>query len=247
MRSSPMKKIDSARMLQQFLSSPPSLTNDEDVNIYNELYTSVKELTQPKDVWDQMMVNDVTNHFWEQMRLRRSAAFIIKANRRRALEELLVEGLKLKPATALRLADAYFGYGCGDRDIGELLDIGLSGPQAPKTRDEVVDLLAKYDLDESCIDQLALKASIDDLKRLDDLAFRHEFRREQILREIERRRDQRSTSARDVLPAAEVRALPKTQRKTAATRPRNPDGIGEADRREPPQREEKHRSRNGRG
>jgi hypothetical protein len=217
MPSSPMKKTIPAGMLQRFLSSPPSLTNDEDRHIYNELYAEVYELVQPEDICDQMMVSDVTNHFWVQMRFRRSEAFIINANQRRALEELL-EGLGLKRGSVWRLADAFFGYERRDLNPDDILDMPFSGSQVAKTRNDVVELLAKYNLDESCIDQLAVKASLEDLKRLDDLALRHELRREQILREVERRREQRS--ARRVpgghaLPAAEVRALPKKQRRKA--------------------------------
>jgi hypothetical protein len=218
MPSSPRKKIDSAGMLQRFLSSPPSLTNDEDRRIYDEFYAEVYELVQPKDINDQMMVSDITNHFWVQMRFRRSEAFIINANQRRALEELL-EGLGLKRGSVWRLADAYFGYERRDLDPDDISDIPFLGSQAAKTRNEVVELLAKYHLDKSCIDQLAVKASLEDLKRLDDLALRHELRREQILREVERRREQRSVqrdSRGSNPPAAEVRALPKRQRKKAA-------------------------------
>jgi len=53
------------------LFSTPSLMKGEDPHVYAELYRRVEEVVQPQDVWDQMMVYDITNHFWEQHRYRR--------------------------------------------------------------------------------------------------------------------------------------------------------------------------------
>jgi hypothetical protein len=49
----------------------PSLMKGEDPDLYAELYNRVEEVVQPQDVWDQMIVADITNHFWEQQRYRR--------------------------------------------------------------------------------------------------------------------------------------------------------------------------------
>ena len=53
------------------LFSTPSLMKDEDPTLYFELYRLVEEVVQPKNVCEQMMVADITNHFWEQQRYRR--------------------------------------------------------------------------------------------------------------------------------------------------------------------------------
>jgi hypothetical protein len=50
--------------LQKFFATP-SLMKGEDPAVYAELYAYVEELVDPHDVWDQMMVSDITNHFWE--------------------------------------------------------------------------------------------------------------------------------------------------------------------------------------
>jgi hypothetical protein len=50
----------------QKLFSTPSLMKGEDADVYAELYARVEEIAQPSVVWDQMMVSDVVNHFWEQ-------------------------------------------------------------------------------------------------------------------------------------------------------------------------------------
>jgi hypothetical protein len=209
-----MKKLVSAGSLQRFLSSAPPLANDQDREIYDELYGEVRELVQPKDICDQMMVTDIANHFWEQMRFRRSEAVIIKANLRRALEEFFEEGLGLPRVSARGFADVYFEFERPHRDLSDTIS-GLVGSRVEKTREGVIELLAKFNLDESCLNELAVKASLKDLKRLDDLVLRHELRREQILREVERRREQRSArrvSGGNALLAKEVRVLPRKQR-----------------------------------
>jgi hypothetical protein len=56
----------------------------------------------------------------------------------------------------------------------------------------VIDLLKKYGLDESDIDRVAMEKSVEALADLENLAFRHEIRREAIFKEVERRRDRRT-------------------------------------------------------
>jgi hypothetical protein len=70
------------------LFSTPSLMKGEDPAVYAELCAQVEEVAQPQDVWEQMMVTDVTNHFWEQQRYRRCTGTVINSNRRAALEKI---------------------------------------------------------------------------------------------------------------------------------------------------------------
>ena len=77
------------------LFSTPSLMKGEDPHVYAELYRRVEEVVQPQDVWDQMMVYDITNHFWEQHRYRRCTGSVINCKRRAALEKILREGIGL--------------------------------------------------------------------------------------------------------------------------------------------------------
>src|SRR5271170_5191647 len=91
------------------LFSTPSLMKGEDPSVYAELYARVEEVAEPRDVWDQMMVADITNHFWEQQRYRRCTGTIINSNRRRALEKILGGGIGLNPQDTKTVADTYFG------------------------------------------------------------------------------------------------------------------------------------------
>jgi hypothetical protein len=58
--------------------------NGEDPAVYAKLYARVEEIAQPRDVWDQMMVSDVVNHFWEQQRYRHCTGTINNVKRREA-------------------------------------------------------------------------------------------------------------------------------------------------------------------
>jgi hypothetical protein len=204
-------------VLQKFLSSPPPLINGEDAEVYEALRNEVHNLVQPKDLWDQMMVKDVTNHFWLQTRYQRSMEVIINIHQTKALEYILREELRLPLDDAEKLADAFLSF---DREKTDLRpSASAAASPAPKTREEVVALLTEFGLDESCIGLLAVQESIGTLRTLEDLALRHELRREQILQEVERRRNQRSAQMRssgDTLITAQLRALPKKPRSKSA-------------------------------
>jgi hypothetical protein len=183
-------------LLDKFFTEPPSMMNGEDADLYAALLAEVGALSQPSDIWDQMMVRDVTDHLWQQMRYRRNMGALINIYWRQALEQILIETIGLKGHTARKLADGHFDFdrtklSLGDSGIGSEALYKIKGPF------DVAELLAMHDLDESCIDQLALQISAEILRKLDDLAFRHELRREHILVEIERRRKERSAVKRE--------------------------------------------------
>ena len=90
----------------QRLFSTPSLMKGEDPDIYAELYARVEEVVQPNDVWDQMMVADIANHFWEQQRYRRCTGTIINSKRRAALETILRKEIGLNSGDAQSVAQA---------------------------------------------------------------------------------------------------------------------------------------------
>jgi hypothetical protein len=80
----PQKSAPLAASLEKLFTTP-SLMKGEDGNVYAELYALVEAVAQPKDVWDQMMVSDITNHFWERQRYRRCTGAIVNSKRRAAL------------------------------------------------------------------------------------------------------------------------------------------------------------------
>ncbi len=92
------------------LFSTPSLMKGEDPDVYDELYEQVEEVLKPQDVWDQMMVADIANHFWEQQRIRRCTGGVVNGKRREALTLILRSVVGHARVDAEWLADIYFGF-----------------------------------------------------------------------------------------------------------------------------------------
>src|SRR4029077_15823995 len=156
----------------------------EDGKVYAELYARVEEVVQPKDVWDQMMVSDITNHFWEQQRYRRCTGAIVNSKRRAALLTILRDGIGLNPRDARHIANIYFDVARYGENVFAVLH---PDPANPETRPAVVGFLKEHGFDEADIDRVAMEASADALASLERLALKHEIRREEIFREVERR------------------------------------------------------------
>jgi hypothetical protein len=139
----------------------------------------VEEVVQPKNVCEQMMVADITNHFWEQQRYRRCTGTIINSKRRAALKRILHESIGLNDVDTETVADTYFGV---ERlEEREVTDYSTQAP-IPKTRIEVVAFMAKHGFVETDIERVAMETSVDTLADLESLAFKHEIRREAICR-----------------------------------------------------------------
>ena len=190
------------------LFATPSLMNGEDPDVYAELYRWVEEVVQPENVWDQMDVADITNHFWEQQRYRRCTGTVINSKRRAALERILYGSIGLNEVDTKTAADTYFGV--ARLEEREVTDYSTQ-VQIPKTRAGVVDLIEKHGFVETNIDRLAMEMSVDSLADLENLALNHEIRREDIFRELERRREKRDEELHRAAPrlSGKVRALAK--------------------------------------
>ena len=170
------------------LFSTPSLMKGEDPDVHAELYRRVQEAVQPKDVWDQMMVADTTNHFWEQQRYRRCTGTVINTTRRTALETILHGAIGLNDVDTETVADIYFEVArLEEREVTEY----STQVRIPKTRAGVVELMQKHGFVEADIDQVAMETSVDTLADLENLALKHETRRGALYRELERRRRKR--------------------------------------------------------
>jgi hypothetical protein len=177
----------------------------------------VEEVAQPKDIWDHMMVSDVVNHFWEQQRYRRCTGAIINSGRRSALLKILRNGVGLNPADATAVADLHFGvvrYEEGYRHV-----IHSDPAEIPQTRKGVTTFLKKHGITEADIDRVAMESSVDTLTAIENLALKHELRREEILRELERRRARRRPQEPSATPRqlnGERRALAKDRSDASA-------------------------------
>jgi hypothetical protein len=157
------------------LFSTPSLMKGEDPDVYAELYAQVEGVVQPQDVWDQLMVTDITNHFWEQQRYRRCTGAVINTKRRSALERILHVAIGLNDVDTETVADTYFEV--ARLEEREVTDYSTQ-VRVPKTRAGVVALMEEHGFVESDIDRVAMETSADTLAHLETLALKHEIRRE---------------------------------------------------------------------
>jgi len=190
------------------LVSTPSLVKGEDPAVHAKIHAQVVKVVQPKDVRDQMLVADITNHFWEQQRYRRCTGTIINSRRRAALKRILQGAIGLNDVDTETVADIYFGV---ERlEEREVTDYSTQA-RIPKTRADVVAFMGKHGFFESDIERVAMEASVDTLADIESLAFKHEIRREAIFRKLERRRKKKSATRHraNPRPNGKVRALAK--------------------------------------
>ncbi len=163
----------------------PARMKAEERSAYSRLYAEVRKVVQPTNVFDQMLVSDITYHFWEQQRLRACSDAVVEAARRDALWRLIMPMLNHCEPLVEAYADAYFGTADKERE-----------PAYDKQ--DVIALLQKHGLDESAIDPAAIEVSLDTLMRLEALSSKHEIRREEIVLEVERRKAMRGASHRRI-------------------------------------------------
>lgn len=198
-----------------------SFVPSESADAYALLYEQVTKVAEPKNVLEQMWVSDVVNHFWASQRIRRSLGALISSARRQALVELLTPMLEDNRQAATALAARYFGTeGVGSLKLNGPSNGNGADPERPK---QLVDtLLRKHSLDERAIDAVAMQLSLKSLTGLEDLAHKHELRREAILREFECRRAKLTgkPGKRTPLPSgADVQDLPEQESPPLATDP----------------------------
>jgi hypothetical protein len=177
------------------LFSTPSLMNGEDGAIYADLCADLEELVQPRNVWDQMRVSDVANRYWEQQRYRRATGAVINGKRREALVTIVNDGIGLSPRDARAAADIYFRL-ARIRPGSVLSSSELGAVNLPGNRAGVVGLLRRHGFTEADIDHVAMQMSVDTLAGLENLALKHETRREAILTDLMRRREGRGLNER---------------------------------------------------
>jgi heme exporter protein D len=220
----------------------PTLMRGESQQSYLELYRQVQDVVQPKDVLDQMLICDITNHFWESQRLRRCNGTVINAARRKALMRLFLSIFGDEVADrfhkARKYTDAYLGlppeksvsFETYPPVFGPVSSAAAPPPhptpppkprEPPKliTRDDVIALLEQHGFDEAAIDRVATQISVESLASLEVLALKHEVRRDAILREVERRRDRRSGQRRRTDKPAQPNGKDLPQQPELATTP----------------------------
>jgi hypothetical protein len=165
-----------------FLSKPPVLIT-ESIDEFDALHSALEDEIKPRDPIEHIYVNDFICIIWEILRLRRCKVGIINIARKPALERLLAQllseddRLDFVHTEADALAQAWF-----------------TDPQARK---DIIELLARFHLDESAIEAEAVRNSSADLEQLDRMLASLESRRNKALRCISEYRDSLARQLRE--------------------------------------------------
>jgi hypothetical protein len=178
------------------LLSTPSLVTGEDGETFAKLHAEIEEFVEPRNIWDRMRVSDIAYRYREQQRYRGAAAAVVNSNRRQALVTILNVGVGLRPRDARAAADIYFGLAREDKGIS-LTQSELGTVKLPRNRAAVVDLLRRHGFSEDDIDHVAVQMSADTLAGLENLALKHETRREAIFAELMRDRKRQREDERN--------------------------------------------------
>jgi hypothetical protein len=130
------------------LRSKPPVLRSESADEYTSLHKKLVEEIGPQGPIEAVYVEEITDLIWEIKRLRNCKVSVIHQMSRRALEGLLTELLTIQQKIkAQPLAKRWF--------------------EDAAAREEVSEILKRFNLDESAIEAEAIKLASDQLEWLD--------------------------------------------------------------------------------
>jgi vacuolar-type H+-ATPase subunit E/Vma4 len=130
------------------LRSKPPVLRSESADEYNSLYKKLVVEIRPQGPIEAVYVEEITALIWDIQRLRNCKVSVIHQMSRRALESLLTELLTIhQKIKAQALAKKWF--------------------EDAAAREEVSEILKRFDLDESAIEAEAIRLASDQLEWLD--------------------------------------------------------------------------------
>jgi hypothetical protein len=149
-------------MMKRFIKSAPPLLITESQEEFASLVSAMLEYIRPKGILEEILANDVIDATWHIIRLQRCQTAMINIAYRQALVKLLDEELGVADEfVAEKYADDWFRSRAG--------------------RDEVMQLLKRFGLDETSIEAEAIKLLGPELETLDRMLSSSEARRNKAL------------------------------------------------------------------
>src|SRR6516165_6700498 len=139
----------------------------ESADEFDALRDAFEREIKPRGIIERMYVHDICSIVWEILRLRRCKVIIINSAFRSALENLLVQ-LRQPGQQDFQARDP----------ARELAQAWLTDKEA---KNQVSELLSRFDLDESAIEAEAIRKSSSDLELLDRMLTSLESRRNKAL------------------------------------------------------------------
>ena len=154
---------------------PPPLLEGEDPAAYEALLKGVRESVAPEGLIEDLWVRDVVDITWDILRVRRIKAMLVNAARVTALNSMI------DPEDLFTTNKLVESWERGD----------------PTALKEVPRQLAKIGLSMDDVNARAFALKLEQMERLDRIMAQAEARRNQTLREIERRRETLARRLRD--------------------------------------------------
>ena len=168
--------------MKRFVKSAPPLLFTESQEEFDFLVTAMLEYIKPKSIIAEILVNDVIDATWHNMRLQRCRTAMINISYRHALVKLLDDELsEFNEIIAGKYADEWFKTNAG--------------------REEVMKILRRFNLDETSIEAEAIKLLGSELEDLD-----------RLLSSAEACRNRALATLSDVQPSVASRARGISQR-----------------------------------
>ena len=162
-----MSQTSAGRALE--LISRPALTLTKSADDYHSLVKSLEQAISPSGFIEHLYVADIAAIVYETVRYRRCKAAMIDTALRGALEKLLIQFWK-KP-------DEIAPY-------EEFEALAFEWFTDPKAKQEVAEILGKFNLDEATIEAEAIRSLTPELEVLDRMLRSLEGRRDRAMRGI---------------------------------------------------------------
>lgn len=129
------------------LRSKPPVLRSESADEYTSLHKKLIEEIEPRGPIEAVYVEEITALIWDIQRLRNCKVSVIHQMSRRALKSILNQLLPIDEKIKVELADRWF--------------------EDAAAKEEVSEILKRFDLDESAIEAEAIKLASDQLEWLD--------------------------------------------------------------------------------
>jgi hypothetical protein len=155
---------------------PSWIVEGEDPELYEDLLAQVGAAVQPRDLIDWLLLKDVVALTWEIQRTRRQRESLMRTARHEAMKSIL---------TAL-LPQLHLIRAGEERETDQLARLWFSGDK--EAIKDVDQMFAEAELSEADVLARSLSVNAQEFDRLDQQNERHEYRRDALLRQIERRR-----------------------------------------------------------
>jgi len=181
---------------------PPALLTGEDATDYNDLLARVSGTLKPSDIFEEIWVREITDLIWETLRWRRHQAGLIKAAVPNVLEKILIPLLPKPVPRDGSLRSKLFAERVPFIEAPIYAEQWAAG--SPPAVEYVEKLLASAGLTVDDVVARAAAHELEKIERFNRLIASAEWRRNALLREIERRRASFAEKSRREIPTIEA-------------------------------------------